>query len=197
MGIAILQKGKPKHAPGTPELPLDSGEIPEYTPPKKQEGIMAMPLEQEARIWQTIGIVSWAAGAGMLLVLVKQNGVVRVADTTTLSTGIAASFMMLAGIAGTVFGRVMHALTEGYKADEARLWHLFAVLCCANGAFAVLYIAIGHWNTAPSLTSLTVGLAGAFLVMSGVICLLGNRVMDRASQAHASPGSASGKSAGA
>ena len=147
---------------------------------------MAMPVEQEARIWQTIGIVSWAGGAGMLLVLMKQNGVVRVTDTTVLSTGIAASFMMLAGIAGTVFGRVLHALSEGYDAEEARLWHLFATVCCACGAFAVLFTAISHWNRAPSLTALTVGLAGAFLVMAGVICLLGNRVMHHASQKHGS-----------
>lgn len=153
---------------------------------------MAMALEQEARIWQTIGIAAWAAGAGMLLVLIKENGVVRVADTTMLSTGLAASFMMLAGIAGTVFGRVMHALTAGYKAEEARLWHLFASVCCACGALAVIYVAAGHWSTAPSLTSLTVGLAGAFLIMAGVICLLGNRVMQ-----HTRQSAAAAKTAGA
>lgn len=107
---------------------------------------MAMPVEQEARIWQTIGIVAWAAGAGMLAVLMKENGVIRVSDTATLSTGIAASFLMLAGIAGTIFGRVMRALQEGYDQQEARLWHLFASVCCACGAFAVIYVAIGHWN---------------------------------------------------
>ena len=147
---------------------------------------MGMPVEQEARLWQTIGIVAWAAGAGMLLVLMKQNGVVRVADTVTLSTGLAASFMMLAGIAGTVFGRVMYAVHEGYDPLEARLWHLFSSVCCSCGAFAVIYIALGHWNKPLSLTSLTVGLAGSFLIMAGVICLLGNRVMHQASQKHAS-----------
>lgn len=153
---------------------------------------MAMPVEQEARIWQTIGIIAWAAGAGMLLVLVKENGVVRVTDTAILSTGIAASFMMLAGIAGTVFGRVMNSLCFGYKPVEARLWHLFSSVCCACGAYAVVYIAISHWNTALSLTSLTVGLAGAFLIMAGVICLLGHRVMHQANQQY---GSASGAAA--
>ncbi len=142
---------------------------------------MAMPVEQEARLWQTIGIVAWAAGAGMLAVLMKENGLIRVTDTTTLSTGLAASFMMLAGIAGTVFGRVMNALHAGYDASEARLWHTFASVCCSCGAFAVLYIAVGHWNKPLSLTTLTVGLAGAFLVMAGVICLLGNRVMSHTS----------------
>lgn len=159
---------------------------------------MAMPVEQEARIWQTIGIVAWAAGAGMLLVLVKENGVVRVNDTAILSTGIAASFMMLAGIAGTVFGRVMHSLCFGYRPLEARLWHLFSSVCCACGAYTVIYIAISHWNGALSLTSLTVGLAGAFLIMAGVICLLGNRVMHHANQKHASiTTEAAAKAAGA
>ncbi|HVP42786.1 MAG TPA: hypothetical protein VMS96_05110 [Terriglobales bacterium] len=154
-----------------------------------------MQLEQEARIWQTIGIVAWAAGAGMLLVLMKQNGVVRVTDTATLSTGIAASFMMLAGIAGTVFGRVMQALTAGYDAVEARLWHLLATLCCACGAFAVLYEAVDKWNSPVSLTALTVGLAGAFLIMAGVVCLLGNRVMHRATEKHSHPEAAKTASA--
>ncbi len=153
---------------------------------------MAMPVEQEARIWQTIGIVAWAAGAGMLAVLMKQNGLVRVTDTVMLSTGIAASFMMLAGIAGTVFGRVMYAVHAGYDESEARLWHLFATVCCACGAFAVLYVAIGHWNQPLSLTALTVGLAGSFLVMAGVICLLGNRVMHHATREHAAATKAAG-----
>ena len=153
---------------------------------------MAMPVEQEARLWQTIGIVAWAAGAGMLAVLMKQNGVIRVNDMAILSTGIAASFVMLAGIAGTVFGRVMNALRDGYDASEARLWHTLASVCCSCGAFAVLYIAASHWNKPLSLTSLTVGLAGAFLVMAGVICLLGNRVMS-----HTSRPNVSGKAAGA
>ncbi len=152
-----------------------------------------MQLEQEARTWQTIGIVAWAAGAGMLLVLMKQNGVVQVKDTVTLSTGIAASFMMLAGIAGTVFGRVMHALMHGYNPAEARLWHLLATVCCACGAFAVLYEAVGKWSSRISLTALTVGLAGAFLVMAGVICLLGNRVMQHATEyAHGETAKAAG-----
>ena len=155
---------------------------------------MAMSVDQEARIWQTIGIAAWAAGAGMLLVLIKENGVVRVTDITMLSTGLAASFMMLAGIAGTVFGRVMHAAKEGYDAGEARLWHLFATVCCSCGAFAVFYIVVG--SKTPTLTSLTVGLAGAFLIMAGVICLLGNRVMHHASVKQEA-GSQAAKAAGA
>ncbi len=141
-----------------------------------------MQVEEEARIWQTIGIIAWAAGGGMLLILFKLNGVIEVADTTTLSNGLAASFMMLAGIAGTVFGRVMHALIHGYQPREARLWHMFASVCCSCGIFAVLYITVGHWKKSVSLTALTVGLAGSFLIMAGVICLLGNRVMHHASQ---------------
>jgi len=141
-----------------------------------------MQLEEEAHVWQTIGIIAWAAGAGMLLVLFKQNGVIKVSDPATLSNGLAASFMMLAGIAGTVFGRVMNALIDGYQPREARLWHLFALVCSSCGAFAVLYIALGHWNKPVSLTALTVGLAGSFLIVTGVICLLGNRVMHRATQ---------------
>jgi len=141
-----------------------------------------MQPEEEARLWQTIGIIAWAAGAGMLLVLFKQNGVIKVSDNATLGNGLAASFMMLAGIAGTVFGRVMHALLHGYQPREARLWHMFASICCACGVFAVLYITLGHWNKPVSLTALTVGLAGSFLIMAGVICLLGNRVMQRATQ---------------
>lgn len=148
-----------------------------------------MQLEEESRIWQTIGIIAWAAGAGMLLILFKLNGVIKVSDTATLSNGLAASFMMLAGIAGTVFGRVMHAVVHGYKAEEARLWHTFAMVCCSCGAFAVLFITVGHWKKSVSLTALTVGLAGAFLIMAGVICLLGNRVMHHASQERAAAGS--------
>jgi hypothetical protein len=141
-----------------------------------------MQLEQEARIWQTIGIIAWAAGSGMLLMLFKQNGMVRVTDLGTLSAGLSASFLILAGIAGTVFGRVMAALLHGYNHQEARLWHLFASVCCSCGAFAILYLALATWQKTISLTRVTIGLAGAFFVMTGVICLLGNRVMDHATK---------------
>jgi len=142
-----------------------------------------MQLEQEGRIWQTIGIISWAAGSGMLALLFKQNGVIRVVDLGVLSAGLTASFLMLAGIAGTVFGRAILAVFHGYQAREARLWRLFALVCCACGTMAVLFTA--HQTSVDkslSLTRVTVGLAGAFLIMAGIICLLGNRVMARATQ---------------
>ena len=147
-----------------------------------------MQLEQDARVWQTIGIIAWAAGSGMLLMLFRQNGVVRIRDLNTLSGGLAASFLMLAGIAGTVFGRVMAAVLHGYQDREARLWRLFALVCTSCGTLAVLYAAVQTWSETVSLTHMTIGLAGAFLIMAGVICLLGNRVMHHATQRFADGG---------
>ena len=145
---------------------------------------MAMTAEQEARIWQTIGILSWIVGAIMLGIVVKENGVVRVQNAAMLSAALAASFMMLAGIAGTVFGRAMYAVHQGYDLLEARLWHTFAMVCCGCGTLAILYVAYASWDRTISLTRLTVGLAGSFLIMAGIICLLGNRVMHHASRKH-------------
>lgn len=156
-----------------------------------------MQLDQEARIWQTIGIIAWAAGSGMLLMLFKQNGVVRLTDLGALSGGLAASFMILAGISGTVFGRVLFAVLHGYNALEARLWHTFAMVCCGCGTVGVLYVVIAV-TTADhqiTLTRVTAALAGAFLIMAGVICLLGNRVMHHASSKYASSGAEAVKAA--
>ena len=159
---------------------------------------MGMAAEQEARIWQTIGIIAWGVGAITLGFVAKENGVIRIQDTAMLSAGLAASFMMLAGIAGTVFGRAMYAVHQGYNAGEARLWHTFAMVCCGCGAVAVIYAAYASWEKAHSLTNITVGLAGSFLIMAGIICLLGNRVMHHASQKHGSISSGeTAKAAGA
>jgi hypothetical protein len=154
-----------------------------------------MQLDQEARIWQTIGIISWAAGSGMLLTLFKQNGMVRVADMGALSSGLAASFLILAGISGTVFGRVLAALSHGYQYREARLWRLFAVVCCSCGSVAVLYVAAKTWEMTISLTRLTIGLAGSFFIITGVICLLGNRVMHHATKKYSGSGAEGAKAA--
>lgn len=155
-----------------------------------------MPVEQEARIWQTIGIISWGVGAITLGYVVLQNGVVRVQDTTMLSAGLAASFMMLAGIAGTVFGRAMYAVLRGYDDLEARLWHTFAMVCCGCGALAVFYIAYASWDRAVTLTHLAIGLAGSFLIMAGILCLLGNRLMRHATEKHESISGGAAKAGG-
>lgn len=154
-----------------------------------------MEVEREARLWQVIGAMGWAAGGGMLLMLFWINGVVKAPDLNLLSMGLAASFMMLAGIAGFVFGRVLHHMAFGYQQREAVLWRLLGLVCCACGGFAVLFVAISTGMQNVSLGELVQGQAGGFLVMAGVICLLGNRVMHRESEKFAGKGSA--KAAGA
>ena len=136
-----------------------------------------MNVDREARLWQLIGGLAVLGGAVMLLVLFYLFGVVRTPNLTTLATGLAASFMMLAGIAGYVFGRVLHHMAYGYQHREAVLWRLLGSVCCAAGACAVLYAAYTSADERISLNHLTEGLAGAFFIMTGVICLLGNRVM--------------------
>lgn len=136
---------------------------------------------KESRLWQTIGLISCVAGGGLLLAVLRVHGFVP-PDMTSLAVGLAACFIALAGFAGFVFGRVMHAFAAGYNHREAVLWRVLGVISCGAGAIALVRAAAESLRRYVTLDDLSLGLAGAFVIMLGVIGLLGNRVMHYASE---------------
>lgn len=131
---------------------------------------------KESRMWQTIGLISCATGTVLLFAVFKVHGFVS-PDMASLAVGLAASFIVLAGFAGFVFGRVMNAFAVGYNHREAVLWRVLGTVASGAGAIGVVRAATESARTLVTLDNLTMGLAGAFVIMVGVIGLLGNRVM--------------------
>lgn len=104
-------------------------------------------------------------------------GVAR-AELSSLTLGLAASFMMLAGAAAFISGRVLVAVASGSRSSELALWKLLAVVAVVAGIATVFF---GYRSSLPhplpSLDEVAFGLAGSFVLMVGILALMAQRVM--------------------
>ena len=82
-----------------------------------------MTTSDEARVWQAMGATAIVGGGALFLATIRLYGVAY-ADPAALAVGLAASFVMLAGVI-TMVGilallaqRVMHHATEQRKAAK-------------------------------------------------------------------------------
>ena len=132
---------------------------------------------KEGQLWQAAGLASILGGSAFLLRVMLVYGVTTV-DHSSLSLGLAASFMMLAGGAAFVSGRVLVATAAGAGSCERKLWKLLAAVGIGAGAVTVY---LTHRQSLvhplPSLDQLALGLAGSFVLVAGLLALLGQRVM--------------------
>ncbi|HEV2022663.1 MAG TPA: hypothetical protein VGQ94_09045 [Terriglobales bacterium] len=135
-----------------------------------------MTTSGEARVWQAMGATAIAGGGALLLATVKLYGVVY-ADPSALAIGLAASFVMLAGISGFLAGRVLHSVSGGETHREAMLWRFLAGVAVGAGAVAVTLAWKESEGKVPTLDHLAMGLAGSFMTMVGILALLAQRVM--------------------
>lgn len=153
---------------------------------------MALSTSQESHLWQVLGSIAVVSGFLLLMATFRIYGVVY-ADPLGLSVGLAASFVMLAGVAGFVTGRVLHAVHSGYKHREAALWRIFAAVACGAGMVPVILAWRQSAARIPSLEHIADGLAGSFVIMVGVLAVLGQRVMQHATEERGGAGSGPGK----
>lgn len=140
-----------------------------------------MTISDEARVWQAMGATAIIGGGALLLETVRLYGVVY-ADPSALAVGLAASFVMLAGVAGFLAGRVLHSISGGETRRESWLWRLLAGVAVGAGAVAVTLAWKESEGKVPTLDHLAMGLAGSFVTMVGVLALLAQRVMHHANE---------------
>src|SRR5207237_851345 len=134
-----------------------------------------MTTAKEARVWLLVGSATCATGGLLMAAAFKINGVIS-ADTNALAMGLSAAFVLLAGSAALVTGRVLHAVAAGYQHREAVLWRVLAGVSTGAGMVTVVKAHLDSQGPWVTLDNLAVGLAGSFAIMIGVICLLGQRV---------------------
>lgn len=135
-----------------------------------------MTRSAEARFWQVAGLLIGMAGGVMLIYATVKFGLASI-NPTALSLGLTASFLILSGAACFISGRALHVEETVLTRGEAWLWGVLAIICCLSGAVVVGFTFTQHQLLV--MDRLAMGLAGAFAVMMGVICLLGQRVMSR------------------
>jgi hypothetical protein len=141
-----------------------------------------MDTAKEGRIWQAAGAAAVVGGAAFLVRVVLLYGMAY-ADASALSLGLAASFMMLAGVAAFVGGRTLSAMAGGIGSRELSLWGVLAVAALISGAATVIFsYRQSIRGSIPTFDDLAVGLAGSFIVMVGMMALLGQRIMRHATR---------------
>ena len=132
---------------------------------------------KEGQLWQAIGLASLLGGGAFLVKVMLIYGITS-ADLSSLSLGLAASFMMLAGAAAFLSGRVLVAVASGGRSSELALWKLLALVAVVAG---IVTIYLGYRQSLshplPSLDEVAFGLAGSFVMMVGIMALLAQRVM--------------------
>ena len=130
----------------------------------------------EARFWQGMGAAIGIAGGFVMAYNMGRYGLASI-EPVALLYGMAASFLMLAGGACYVAGRALHVEETALTSREASLWKTLSTVCLVAGGLVV----ISAWRQNGDLLRdrMAMGMAGAFSMMFGVICLVGVRVMSR------------------
>ncbi len=155
-----------------------------------------MTLNTEARFWQAVGGPA-ALGGGFLLVhAVSRYGPTSV-EPAAIQYGLAGSFIVLAGVLGFLTGRGLHAEREGMSKLESVLWLILAAVGIVLGALTILMakldlivlrgpsgVSFSRHAGMLLLDRLVIGFGGAFAIMLGVICLLGQRLMSHMQALH-------------
>ena len=135
-----------------------------------------MSRSSEARLWQALGVFVGVLGGLLLAYTYGRYGLASL-DHTALKYGMASSFLMMAGAAAFLAGRALHVEETHLTRKESWLWILLAAVCLIGGAAIVIFARGQHG--ASIVDRLAMGIAGAFFMMIGVLCLVGQRVMSR------------------
>ena len=133
-----------------------------------------MTRTSEARLWQGLGAVVGVAGGFLLAYTYGRYGLASL-DHTALECLMASLFMIMAGAAAFLAGRALHVEETHLTPRESLLWNVLSAVCLIGGATVAIFTKVQHG--ASIVDRLAMGIAGAFFMMIGVLCLVGQRVM--------------------
>ena len=135
---------------------------------------------KEARLWQFAGLPIGIFGGLLLAYTYGRYGLASL-NHTALEYEIAASFIIMAGTAVFLAGRVLHVEHTHLSKKESMLWQVLATVCIIGGGIIVVFAKLAPFNNI--IDKLATGVAGASFLMIGMMCLMGQRVMSRMHEA--------------
>lgn len=134
-----------------------------------------MTRSSEARFWQGIGALLALVGGISLAYDFERFGLASI-EPRALALGAASSFVLLAAGACYIAGRALNVGETELTSLEATLWKALAAVCLVAGSVVIV---VASRQQGLLLDRVTMGLAGSFSVMFGMLCLTGERIMSR------------------
>jgi hypothetical protein len=128
----------------------------------------------EARFWQVAGAVVGIGGGAVLAYVSNGYGLAPI-EPRALVYVMAAAFMIVAGGAAFLAGRALRVEETRLSPVEATLWKALAAVCILGGVVVIAFAKTQQG--AFLLDRMATAMAGAFSVLFGVLCLVGERVM--------------------
>ncbi len=128
---------------------------------------------KESRLWQAIGVACILGGAAVLAVVYLNRRTFQ--EATAYASLVGACFILLGGFTGFIFGRIMHVMGGGDC--KGNVWQGLGVLCILGGVGMLGYYGMQSWGYVPNEHQLVRGLAASFLLMAGIVALLGGRTI--------------------
>jgi len=129
---------------------------------------------KEARLCQCIGLPVGVLGGLLLAYTYGRYGMASL-NHTSLEYEIASSFIIMAGAAVVLAGRVLHVEHTHLTKKESMLWQVLAIVCMVGGGIIVVFAKFAPFNNI--IDKLATGVAGASFLLIGVMCLMGQRIM--------------------
>ncbi len=129
---------------------------------------------KEARLLQAVGLPVGIVGGLLLAYTYGRYGLASLSHSA-LEYEIAASFIIMAGAAVVLAGRVLHVEHTHLTKKESKLWQILAAVCMVGGAIIVGFVKLAPFNNI--IDKLATGVAGASFLLIGIMCLMGQRVM--------------------
>ncbi len=128
----------------------------------------------EAVAWQLLGVIIAVLGVVIVGYVGVKSGL-ELIQLRPFFMGLAGCFLALTGGACFIAGRVLRCAEAQLTFGESMVWGILAALSLLAGA--VVLVLAWRMGNEIVLDRLATGLSGAFAMMFGVLCLLGQRVM--------------------
>ena len=133
--------------------------------------------DAESHLWKIITVVTAIAGVFFLALAWKSKFGEEISNLA-LGEGLAGSFLLLTAVASEIHAKVFDALS-GKSAKHTRFLRI------AGGVLAILGFALvttagirSLKNAIPTHNQLATGLAGSFLIMTGILGVQASRLLE-------------------
>ena len=128
-------------------------------------------------MWKLIAIVTAISGVLFLVLAWKSRDAVEVGNLA-LGEGLAGAFLLLTSVSAALHARVLDALDGKTSTHSPIVRILGGVLAVIGFALVTAAGVRSLKNAIPTLNQLATGLAGSFLIMTGLLTVQASRLLE-------------------